>query len=253
MMMSTRKQEEQASPHELPLTDDAQSEVIPAENSSRPNPAGLFAPTGADSPAVGHMAPESNGLSTTASVISAFKEVVQIILPALFLAALIHLFLAQATIVRGQSMQPNLQPAERLIMEKVSYYFHDPRHNEIVVLDLPESSALIIKRVVGLPGQTVEILQGQILIDGREISSSYAGSSRRRALAGANDAKTTSGYGDDATSLAPITLADDLFFVLGDNRDNSNDSRTFGPVHRDMIKGRIWVRYWPLTKFTIFR
>ena len=117
----------------------------------------------------------------------------------------------------------------------------------------PSLHALIIKRVVGLPGQTIEILQGQILVDGREVSSSDVGSSSRRTLAGANDAKSPASYGDAANSFGPVTLADDLFFVLGDNRDNSNDSRTFGPVHRDMIKGRIWVRYWPLTRFTIFR
>ena len=170
MMMSTRNQEEQAIPHELLPTDDSQSEASSAENSSRLGTAGLFAPTGADSPAIGQSAPESNGVSTAASVISALKEIVQVVLPAIFLAALIHLFLAQATIVRGQSMQPNLRPEERLIMEKLSYYFHAPRHNEIVVLDMPESPALIIKRVVGLPGETVEIQQGHLLVDGREVA-----------------------------------------------------------------------------------
>ena len=253
MMMSTRNQEEQAIPHELLPSDDSQSGVLPAENSSRLDPAGLFAPTGADSPAIGQSAPESNGVSTAASVISALKEIVQVVLPAIFMAALIHLFLAQATIVRGQSMQPNLRPEERLIMEKLSYYFHAPRHNEIVVLDMPESPALIIKRVVGLPGETVEIQQGHLLVDGNEVAPPDAIAPRWRALVDGDDGTPPSNYGDSLSNYGPITLADDVFFVLGDNRGNSNDSRAFGPVHRDLIKGRIWVRYWPLTRFTIFR
>ncbi len=254
MMMSTRNQEEQAIPHELLPTDDSQSEAPSAENSSRLGTAGLFAPTGADSPAVGQSPPDSDAVSTSVSVISALKEIVQIVLPAIFLAALIHLFLAQATIVRGQSMQPNLRPEERLIMEKLSYYFHAPRHNEIVVLDMPESPALIIKRVVGLPGETVEIQQGHLLVDGRDVvAPPDAIAPRWRALVGGDDGRPPSNYGDSISNYGPITLADDVFFVLGDNRDNSNDSRAFGPVHRDLIKGRIWVRYWPLTRLTIFR
>ncbi len=194
-------------------------------------------------------------MSTAAAIFSALKEMAQIVLPAIFLAALIHLFLAQATIVRGQSMQPNLWPEERLIMEKLSYYFHAPRHNEIIVLDMPESPALIIKRVVGLPGQTVEIQQGRLLVDGREVSALDPDAilPALEDQAAGDDGRPAPGLETFRADYGPVTLAEDAFFVLGDNRDNSNDSRSFGPVHRHYIKGRIWVRYWPLTRFTIFR
>ncbi len=192
-------------------------------------------------------------MSTAAAVLSGLKEALQIVLPAIFLAALIHLFLAQATIVRGQSMQPSLRPEERLIMEKLSYYFHAPRHNEIIVLDMPGSPALIIKRVVGLPGETVEIKQGRILVNGREMAYTKAVQAGMAALLSGEDSQPDPGSGELLYDYGPVTLAEDLFFVLGDNRKNSNDSRTFGPVHRDYVKGRIWVRYWPLTRFTIYR
>lgn len=252
-MMSTRDQEEQASPHELLPKDDPQSGAPSADHPGRLGSTGLFAHTSANGPAVGESAPDSKGISTAAVVLSTLKEIAQIVLPAIFLAALIHLFLAQATIVRGESMQPNLRPEERLIMEKLSYYFHGPRHNEIVVLDMPESRALIIKRVVGLPGETVEIQEGYLLIDGREAAPLDAIALRLQSLAGGDDERPLSSFGDSRNNFGPITLADDVYFVLGDNRDNSNDSRTFGPVQRDFIKGRIWLRYWPFTRFAIFR
>ncbi len=212
-----------------------------------------MASTGSGNPAVSRSVPDSQVMTTAAAIVSTLKEILQIVLPAIFLAALIHLFLAQATIVRGQSMQPNLRPEERLIMEKLSYYFQAPRHNEIVVLDMPESRALIIKRVVGLPGETVEIHQGRLLVDGREMVPMEVVGQSLQAHTVAEDGRPAPGFGDLRPDYGPVTLTEDLFFVLGDNRDNSNDSRVFGPVHRDYIRGRIWVRYWPLTRFTIFR
>jgi len=253
MKMSTRNQGEQPSPQEVLPAEDRQAGVPPAKYPGRLGPARLLASAGSNNPTARQPVPESQDMSTAAAVASAFKEILQIVLPAIFLAALIHLFLAQATIVRGQSMQPNLRPEERLIMEKLSYYFHAPRHNEIIVLDMPGSSALIIKRVIGLPGETVEIKQGRILVDGREMASSNAVHAGMAALSAEEDSQPDPGSGELLSDYGPVTLTDDLFFVLGDNRVNSNDSRTFGPVHRDYVKGRIWVRYWPLTRFTIFR
>jgi signal peptidase I len=186
-------------------------------------------------------------------VVSAIKEMVQIVVPAITLALLIHLYLAQATIVHGQSMQPNFRPAERLVMEKLSYYFREPRHNEIVVLDMPESKALIIKRVVGLPGETVEIKQGHVYVDGRIVPPPLDITPRSQVLVDGDEVKAPPRYGDAPSVYGPIKLETDSYFVLGDNRDNSNDSRAFGPVDRDFIKGRVWVRYWPLTRLFIFR
>lgn len=253
MKISTRNQEEKASPRELLPADHPQAGVSPAEQPSRLGPGRVLASTDSGNPAVGRSVPDSQDMTTAAAIVSTLKEILQIVLPAIFLAALIHLFLAQATIVRGQSMQPNLRPEERLIMEKLSYYFQAPRHNEIVVLDMPESRALIIKRVVGLPGETVEIHQGRLLVDGRAVVPMEVVGQGLQAHTSGEDGRPAPSFADFHADYGPVTLAEDVFFVLGDNRDNSNDSRTFGPVHRDYIRGRIWVRYWPLTRFTIFR
>ena len=173
-------------------------------------------------------------------------------LPAVVLALLVHLFLVQATAVDGQSMQPNIRPGERLILEKVSLYFREPRLNEVVVLQMPGSKALMIKRVVGLPGDTLEVQQGHVFVNGSEVAPPYDTAPRWRVFVGGNEVKAPSRFGESHSSYGPITLADDSYFVLGDNRDNSKDSRAFGPVPRDLIKGRVWVRFWPQTRFTIF-
>lgn len=172
--------------------------------------------------------------SAVRAIGTALKEMAQIVIPAVALALVIHIFLAQATVVFGQSMQPNLQPAERLVIEKFSYYFNDPVRNEIIVLDMPQMRELLIKRVVGLPGETVEIREGRVLINGVESEQPYA-------------------HAPSDASYGPVTLDPNFYFVLGDNRNNSNDSRSFGPVHRSYVAGRAWMRYWPLVRFTVFR
>jgi signal peptidase I len=162
-----------------------------------------------------------------------FKEVLQVVLPAILLALAIHIFLAQATVVYGQSMQPNLQPSERLVIEKFTYYFEEPARNDIVVLDMPQMSELLIKRVVGLPGETVELRRGAVLINGSAMDQPYV-------------------QVQGGTTYGPITLGPNSYFVMGDNRNNSNDSRVFGPVSRSVIAGRAWMRYWPLNRFALF-
>jgi signal peptidase I len=156
------------------------------------------------------------------------RDVIGTILPAVVIALAIHVFLAQATRVYGQSMQPNLHTDERLVIEKLSYRFHGPRRGDVVVLHDPNGgSELLIKRVVGLPGERVTIANGRVFIDGVALEESYL------------DQET---QGNGRSWLVPPLQV----FVMGDNRQASRDSRSFGTVERDQIIGRALFRYWPL-------
>jgi len=156
------------------------------------------------------------------------RDVMGTIVPAIIIALLIHVFLAQATRVYGQSMEPNLHTNERLVIEKLSYRFHGPRRGDVVVLHDPGGSPeLLIKRVVGLPGERVTVADGRVFIDGVPLDEPYL------------DQDTLGG--GRSWVVPPLTV-----FVMGDNRSASRDSRTFGPVSLDQIIGRALVRYWPL-------
>jgi signal peptidase I len=156
------------------------------------------------------------------------REALETILPAILIAVLINLFLAQPTRVHGQSMEPNLHTDQRLVVEKISYHLHGPRRGDIVVFDIADQSdELLIKRVVGLPGETVEIRNGQVFIDGTPLDEPYL-------------IQKTRGR------LAPVTVPPLHVFVLGDNRSFSNDSRSFGAVPIENILGRAWLSYWPV-------
>ncbi len=161
-------------------------------------------------------------------------EVFETIAPAFVVALLINLFLAQSTYVHGQSMEPNLHTDQRLIVEKVSYKLHPPRRGDIVIIDIDTSSVPLIKRVVGLPGETIAIRENQVLIDGVPLDETYL------------DDIWQGDYG-------PVEIAAGHVFVMGDNRGASNDSRYFGPVSFDRIIGRAWLSYWPLEDVGLFR
>lgn len=162
-----------------------------------------------------------------------FQETVQIVVPALLLALVIHLFFAQATVVYGRSMEPNLIESQRLIIDKISYRFRLPQRNDIVVLDLPTMDELLVKRIVGLPGETVAIRDGDVYIDGIRLDEAFP----HHVL---------------SQDMESLTLSPLSYFVLGDNRENSNDSRAFGSVKREHILGRVWLRYWPFQQITRF-
>jgi signal peptidase I len=160
-------------------------------------------------------------------------EVLDTVLPAFVIAVLINLFLAQGTYVHGQSMEPNLHSDQRLIIEKVSYRLHAPRRGDIVVLRLDQFEIPLIKRVVGLPGEMVEIHDNQVFIDGEPLREGYLPGAVQR------------NYG-------PMQVPPDHVFVMGDNRDASNDSRSFGAVQLSHIVGRAWLSYWPPEDIRLF-
>jgi signal peptidase I len=162
------------------------------------------------------------------------REFVQTVLPAVLMAAVIHLFLAQATRVYGQSMEPNLHTDQRLIVEKVSYRFHGPQRGDIVVLKQPgcDDCELLIKRVIGLAGEEITIHGGQVYVDSQPVEEPYL-------------TQVTTG------SFGPVRVPPLHVFVMGDNRGASNDSRIFGTVPRDEILGRAWISYWPPDQISV--
>ncbi len=156
------------------------------------------------------------------------SEAVETIVPAVLIAILINIFLAQATRVYGQSMEPNLHTDQRLVVEKLSYNFHEPRRGDIIVLSVPRTgSGLLIKRVIGLPGEKVEIKGGRVYINEQAIEEPYLSNQTQR-------------------DMTAIVVPPGQVFVLGDNRGFSNDSRAFGSVPLDNVIGRAWFSYWPL-------
>lgn len=185
-------------------------------------------------------------------VVRWIREVLETVLPALLIVLVVNLFLAQATRVEGQSMEPNIQDNQRLVVEKVSYRLHLPERGDIVVLKPPNWEPLslderviswfctvlpiectlevpdpLIKRVIGLPGEMIEIKDGQVYINGEMLQEPYL----KQATFG---------------NTGPRIIAPGHVFVLGDNRGASNDSRSFGEVALANIVGRAWLRYWPL-------
>lgn len=159
------------------------------------------------------------------------REILETVVPAVMIALLINLFMAQATRVYGQSMEPSLHTDQRLIVEKLSYHLHPPRRDDVVVLKLHhDNSELLIKRVIGLPGEEVDIRDGRVFINGKPLEEPYLN-------------QFTAGQ------MAPQMVPPLHVFVLGDNRGFSNDSRSFGMVDFSDIVGRAWFSYWPLERF----
>lgn len=158
----------------------------------------------------------------------------------LVLTWVIITFVGQRTRVDGRSMMNTLHDGDNLIVEKLSYRFSDPKRFDIIVFPPTGKKEYYIKRIIGLPGETVQIDEnGNIYINGGLLEENYG-------------AETIQNPGRAAN---PITLGDDEYFVMGDNRNNSKDSRSeeVGNVKRSQIIGRAWLRIWPLNKFGLLK
>ena len=167
----------------------------------------------------------------------------------LVLTYLVIHFVGQRTIVKGASMEPTLygkdenDPSfvyDNLIVDKITYRFTDPKRFDIIVFPYKYSDEKYIKRIIGLPGETVLIdTEGNIFIDGKLLEEGYG----REVIK------------NPGRAIEPITLGDNEYFVLGDNRNNSSDSRveSVGNVKRDEIIGRAWLRIWPFSRFGLLK
>ena len=157
------------------------------------------------------------------------------------LAFLLLNYVAQRTLVDGTSMNPTLQDQDSVLMEKLSYRFGKPERYDIVVFRyLQKEETYYIKRIIGLPGETVQIIDGYVYINGERLESDIYG----------NDVMLSPGRASE-----PITLGKYEYFVLGDNRNGSSDSRSdsVGNVAMSQIVGKAFVRIWPLTEFEFLK
>jgi len=166
-------------------------------------------------------------------------EVLQFLLIAAFIVLPVRLFVAQPFVVNGASMEPTFDTGQYLIVDQLSYRFESPKRGDVIVFKYPyDTSKYFIKRIVGLPGETVSIANGIVTIknnthpEGFSLSEPYAEESH--------------------DALDSITLNDQQYFVMGDNRTGSFDSRSWGPLDKKYIDGRPFVRLFPLQTMSIF-
>jgi signal peptidase I len=160
--------------------------------------------------------------------ISWLKELIQLVLIVALVRIGMDTFLPRY-VVDGASMQPTFHTSERVIVDRVTMLFSGPSRGDVIVLDSPETSdELLIKRVIGLPNETVTIREGRVHIDGKLLNEPYV-----------------LGYCSYRSCNGNWDLGPDQYFVLGDNRSHSLDSHSFGPVPRSAIVGIARVRYWP--------
>lgn len=168
-------------------------------------------------------------------------EIAKIVIIALAIVVPIRFFLFQPFFVKGESMEPNLENGDYLIIDEISYRLRAPIRGEIIVFRYPQNETqLFIKRIIGLPGETIEIKDGKITIyQGDKTQTLDESSYLKSYIATTGDIK--------------ITLGEDEYFVMGDNRPFSYDSRRFGVLSKDEIIGRAFLRTWPFASLKTFK
>jgi signal peptidase I len=168
-------------------------------------------------------------------------EIIKVVFVASIIVLPVRYFLFQPFIVKGESMMPNFQSGNYLIVDEISYRFSEPERGDVVVLKYPlDTTQKFIKRIIGLPGETIEIKNGKVSIskDGKDIALN-----EKQYL---SDSLNTSGD-------IKITLAENQYFVMGDNREFSYDSRVWGILPQKDIIGKVFIRLFPVTELKAFQ
>jgi signal peptidase I len=178
---------------------------------------------------------------------SGFLDLIETIAISLSIFLVVYLFLMQPHQVNGQSMVPNFQNGEHVMTDKISYKMRDPLRGEIVVFHAPPAAGCaegtgcdFIKRVVAVPGDTVSVKDNAIWVNNEKLVESYIPA----------DFEILAGK---ATLNQEIYLGPQEYFVSGDNRPHSSDSRSWGPITKDDIVGRVFLRYWPLKEISVIK
>lgn len=170
-----------------------------------------------------------------------FWDFLKIFVIALAIIIPVRFYLFQPFIVNGHSMQPNFYDGEYLIIDEISYRLQDPDRGQVAVIHSPEDDTqYFIKRIIGLPGETVEIERGSVHIYNEENPSGFV-------LVEDYLNENINTFG-----TMRVTLSADQYFVLGDNRPASSDSRVFGPISKELFVGKVFIRAFPLKRFSVF-
>ncbi len=163
-----------------------------------------------------------------------FLELIKIVILAGITIALVRHFLFKPFYVKGQSMEPNFQEKNYLIIDELTYRFREPNRGEVVVLKAPVGTDYYLKRVIGLPGERIKVESNKVIIYNEDNPQGVV---------------VEENYLNNATNgVINETLGLNQYFVMGDNRSNSYDSRSFGPIERSAIIGRVWFRGWPVSE-----
>jgi len=168
-----------------------------------------------------------------------FLDILEVIVFAVGIFFFVYLLIMRPHKIKGQSMQPNFPDSEYLLTEKVTYYLNNPARGDVVVLTPPPSVSTtdeFIKRVIGLPGERVMVKNGHVFINDKQIHESYLAST------------VYTNPGDFLAEGQEYIVPDGEYFVMGDNRPNSSDSRYWGPITKSEMTGRAWIVYWPIDR-----
>lgn len=185
--------------------------------------------------------PDDNNKSFIAKTFSFLLELIKTVIISLAIILPIRYFIIQPFYVKGASMEPNFHDKDYLIINEFAYRFNEPERGDIVIFKNPRNpKEFFIKRIIGLPIEKIKIYDNKVYLYNSEYSE------------GNIIEELYLPEGRDTRGNEIIELKGNEYYVLGDNRDHSLDSRTFGPIAKDSIIGKVWVRGWPLDKFTIF-
>lgn len=175
-------------------------------------------------------------------IIGIFFDAIESIVVALSIFVVIYLFLVQPHKVIGASMDNTFHDGEYILTDKLSYRFHEPQRGDVIVFKAPKNPDFdYIKRIIGVPGDTISIKDGYVYVNNQKFNENYVKS------------ETIILPGQYLSEGQEIKLNSNEYFVLGDNRSHSSDSRQWGLVPKKDIVGKAFFRYWPITKFGVIQ
>lgn len=175
---------------------------------------------------------------TLSKVALFFLEIIKISILAGVTIGLVRYFLFKPFYVKGQSMEPTFHERDYLIIDEISYRLREPERGEVIVFKSPINTDYYLKRIIGLPGERVKVENNKVIVYNEENPRGWV---------------LPEIYLEEETpGLTTVTLGPDEYFVLGDNRDSSFDSRRFGAIKKDAVVGRVWFRGWPFNRFSSF-